>query len=75
MRFEGDLKPGIEAKLLSLTKDELISVMLQALEEMQGYNSQTVQACVVKGMGGEVDSDGMLRVPGLTKIKEYLGCS
>ena len=72
MRFDGDIHSEVEKRLMRLTKAELIDVMYNAVDHMQLYNGQTIQQCIVRGMGGKVNDEGMMTLPGLSKIKEYL---
>jgi len=44
--------------LLSLPKQALLNVMIEALEEMQSYNGQSTTSAVMRAIGGEESEDG-----------------
>ena len=46
----GEISDALYEKLLSLDKQALLTVMLAALDSMQGYNGQTSAEAIIKNL-------------------------
>lgn len=57
MITEDMLHPKVWEYLNKLDKEQIVEVMLEALEVMQGYNGNTINYCVVKALGGEYNEE------------------
>lgn len=56
--------------LLRLPKKNLFHLMLSALNEMQLYNGQTLESCIIAAAGGGTDPvSNMYKLPSLQEIK------
>lgn len=64
--------------LMKLPRKNLISVMMQALDEMQAWNGRTRLHCICIALGCEekMQNDGSqsYKVPSLKEIKENTDC-
>lgn len=59
--------------LLKLPKKNLINILWNALDEMQGYNGNTKTYCICKSLGfKEEEKDGKLEwvIPNMSEIKK-----
>ena len=69
-----DISENVYQLLLKLPKKNLINVMGEALENMQTYNSRSIQECILLALGGKYnENDNRWRMPSLRKIKEMTG--
>lgn len=65
----------LENLLLSLTKPQLLEVMLSAVDVMQSANHQSIQLAVMKAVDAEIDDrdDGVYyKLPSKAKLKADL---
>lgn len=50
----------LEERLLKETKQDMLDILVDAIDTMQAYNGQTITECIVKSLGGSAreDDDG-----------------
>lgn len=57
-------------RLMQLPPENLISLMMMALDEMQAYNGRSRTHCIMTAIGAENVDENTWRVPPVEKIKE-----
>jgi hypothetical protein len=63
-----DISMPLQDRLMSLPKDVLLEVMLQAIDEMQAYNGRSHNECILLAIEAENIDDTKWRIPGRSKI-------
>ncbi len=59
-------------RLLCLSKKQIIDLMESSLSEMQSYNGQSINRCILRTLGQEEDDDGRIKIPSVKELKELL---
>ena len=57
------------ARLLGMTKEGSINLLVASLEEMQGYNGQSLTSAIAKTAGGKPTKNGWL-MPSQKKMRD-----
>lgn len=47
----------LEARLLQETKQDMLDIMVEAVDIMQGYNGRSITHCIVEALGGSPRDD------------------
>ena len=69
-----DISENVYQFLLKLPKKNLINIMGEALENMQTYNSRSIQECILLALGCKYNEvDNRCRIPSLKKVREMTG--
>ena len=58
-----DISDKLYAKLLSLPKQDLLDTMLGAIALMEGYNGNSITACIMEAADAEEIEPGRWRFP------------
>ena len=58
-----DIPENLYNYLLTLPKQELLNIMLEALDEMKGFNGNSYIHCICTAAGFEETKQGVWRIP------------
>jgi len=67
-----DIGESLYNRLMKIEKEALLSLMLDALTDMQSYNGRTLSWCILNNIGTEMDN-GKWRVLKPEAINEKYG--
>lgn len=60
--------------LLKLPKENIINLMMIALDGMQQYNGKSRTTCVLLAMGATQTDDGKWKIPAISVVKQNTEC-